>query len=160
METFIAPAVKIDSNHPPLTACYLELIDNLSRNGFLRQHGVTFPFLLRLPKIIADLVVVFVLLRISKMSTERSVPAWALVLFALSPVSLMVAGFHGNTDPVMVMFLVIAAYMCLCRRPILCGIFFALACEVKIVPLLLSPVLFFSGSTGAPRCDLRFLPFC
>ena len=29
-------------------------------------------------------------------------PWWTLILFAASPVSLMISGFHGNVDPVMV----------------------------------------------------------
>jgi len=48
----------------------------------------------------------------------------------------MVSGFHGNTDPVMVMFLVLAASMCLKNKPALSGLFLALSCQIKIVPLL------------------------
>jgi uncharacterized membrane protein len=130
-------------NHPPLTAYYLELINALSRNEFFRANGLTFPFLLRLPGIIADFVIVLVLLRISTTRAELRLPTWALILFALSPGSVMVSGFHGNTDSVMVMFLVIAAYTCVRGRPILCGIFFALSCQIKIIPFLFLPILFF-----------------
>jgi uncharacterized membrane protein len=69
--------------------------------------------------------------------------AWGLALLALSPVSLMVSGFHGNTDPVMVLFLVLACYMCARQRPWLCGLFFALSCQVKIIPVLFFPVFLF-----------------
>jgi uncharacterized membrane protein len=145
-------------NHPPLTAYYLELIGALSRNEFFRVSGLTFPFLLRLPGIVADLVVVFVLLRISATTAQLRLPTWALILFALSPVSLMVSGFHGNTDPVMVMFLAIAAYMCVRERPLLCAIFFALSCQVKVIPLLFFPLLFFFWLNQ--KSALRFLlPF-
>jgi GPI transamidase subunit PIG-U len=142
-------------NHPPLTAYYLELIEVLSRKEFFRAHGVTFPFLLRLPGIVADLVVVWTLLRISDTIVALRLPIWALALFALSPVSLMVSGFHGNTDPVMVMFLVVAAYMALRGRPVLSGIFFALSCQIKIVPLLFLPILFFFWLNQ--RAGLRFV---
>ena len=127
-------------NHPPLTAYYLECIEALSRSEFCREHGLTFPFLLRLPAIIAYLVIV---LRIVRTTGVLSLPFWAMILFALSPVSFMVSGFHGNTDAVMVMFLVLAAYMSLGKRPLLCGIFFALSCQVKIIPLLLLPIFYF-----------------
>ena len=142
-------------NHPPLTAYYLEFIDALSRNEFFRANGLTFPFLLRLPGIIADFVVVLVVLRISTTCPKLRLPAWALILFALSPVSVMVSGFHGNTDPVMVMFLVLAAYMGMLGYPILCAIFFALSCQVKIIPLLLLPILFFFWQSR--QCALRFV---
>ena len=130
-------------NHPPLTAWYLELIGSLSANETLRAVGLAFPFWLRLPGIIADLVTVLLLLRISKLNRQLHLPVWALCLFALSPVSLMVAGFHGNTDSVMVMFLVAASYLCLCDRAALCGILLAMSCQIKIVPLLFFPILFF-----------------
>src|SRR5205823_6107900 len=102
----LRPILKSDSRfHSNNKSLPLESIEMLSRSEFCREHGLTFPFLLRLPGIIADLVIVLVVLQIAKTTKELSVPFWALILFALSPVSLMVSGFHGNTDTVMVMFL-------------------------------------------------------
>ena len=130
-------------NHPPLTAYYLELIGHLSKNSLLQDCGITFPFLLRLPGIICDFVSVFVLLRMRDALSSRQIPAWALVLFALSPVSLMISGFHGNTDPIMTMLLLVSASMCVSDRPVLAGIFFALSCQIKIIPFFLLPIPFF-----------------
>src|SRR5437868_13315082 len=128
-------------NHPPLTACYLRGILALTEQPWCQAAGIHFPFLLRLPGIIADFLVVLVLLRMAK--TDLHIPIWALVLFALSPVSLMVSGFHGNTDPVMVLLLLCAGWMCLRSRPVLAGLFFALSCQIKIVPLLFLPAFVF-----------------
>jgi hypothetical protein len=139
-------------NHPPLTAYYLRGIYALTEQRWCQDIGIHFPFLLRLPGIIADFLVIVVLLRISR--TDLRIPTWALALFALSPVSLMVSGFHGNTDAVMVMFLLTAAWMCLKRRPVWCGLFFALACQIKIIPLLLVPIVFFFWL--ARQAALRF----
>jgi uncharacterized membrane protein len=55
----------------------------------------------------------------------------------------MVSGFHGNTDSIMVMFFGLTAYMCLKEQPWLCGLFFALSCQIKVIPLLFFPILFF-----------------
>src|SRR5437879_86394 len=128
-------------NHPPLTAYYLQGIYALTEQRWCQDIGVHFPFLLRLPGILADFLVVLVLLRMAK--TDLQIPTWALALFALSPVSLMVSGFHGNTDPVMVLLLVCAVWMCLRNRPVLAGLFFALSCQIKIVPLLFLPAFVF-----------------
>jgi len=130
-------------NHPPLVAYYLKLIFQLDHQKVLRESGFTFPVLLRLPGIVADFIVVMVLLEVSNSNPEFRIPRWALALLALSPVSLMVSGFHGNTDPIMVMFLVLAAYACLRDKPALSGLFLALSCQIKIVPLLLVPIFFF-----------------
>src|SRR2546423_11944356 len=89
--------------HPPLTAYFLQGIFLLTEQGWCQDLGFHFPFLLRLPGIIADLLVVLILLRIR--NSDFPIPAWGLALFAISPVSLMVTGFHGNTDPVMVFLL-------------------------------------------------------
>src|SRR6202023_1553993 len=43
-----------------------------------------------------------------------------------------------------VMFLLLAAYARLRERPVWCGIFFALSCQVKIVPFLLLPIFCFA----------------
>src|SRR5216110_3403035 len=128
-------------NHPPLTAYYLRGIYALTEQRWCQDIGIHFPFLLRLPGIIADFLVVVVLLRMSK--TDLRIPTWALALFALSPVSLMVSGFHGNTDPVMILLLVCAVWMCLRGKAALCGLFFALSCQIKVIPLLLLPVFLF-----------------
>jgi hypothetical protein len=137
-------------NHPPLTAYLLRGIFVLTEQRWCQDLGIHFPFLLRLPGIIADFLVVLVLLGISK--SHFKIPTWALALFALSPVSLMVSGFHGNTDPVMVLPLVCAVWMCLRSRPTLAGLFFALSCQIKIVPLLLLPAfVFFWLSQGKIR---------
>jgi Gpi18-like mannosyltransferase len=128
-------------NHPPLVAYYLRGIYSLTEQRWCQDLGFHFPFLLRLPGIIADFLVILILMRISKI--DFRIPTWALALFALSPVSLMVSGFHGNTDAVMVLLLVCAVWMCLRNRPVLAGLFFAVGCQIKIVPLLFLPALFF-----------------
>ncbi len=126
-------------NHPPLTAYFLRGIYALTEQRWCQDLGIHFLFLLRLPGVIADFLVVLILLQFNKIDIR--IPTWALAFFALSPVSLMVSGFHGNTDPVMILFLVCAIWMCLRDQPALAGLFFALGCQIKIAPLLLLPAL-------------------
>lgn len=123
-------------NHTPITAGFFRFIYGHSGP----DHGL-FPFYLRLAGIIADFLVVLALVRLRDRTGKP--PWWVLALFAASPVSFMISGYHGNVDPVLVLFLVLGACACVESRPLLCGIFFGLACNVKIVALLLSPVFFF-----------------
>jgi F0F1-type ATP synthase assembly protein I len=127
-------------NHPPLVAYYLRGIYSL-HHLLLGAIGITFPFLLRLPGIIADFVVILILLQIKKNDSRLRLPTWALVIFALSPVSLMVSGYHGNTDSVMAMLLLVSVYFCTRGQPMLSGLFFALSAQVKVIPLLFFPIL-------------------
>ncbi len=125
-------------NHPPMIAYFLRGMWYIDHYPSLRDLHL-FPFLLRLPGIIADFVVVLVLLRLRRQGHLR-LPTWALVVLALSPAEILISGFHGNTDPVMVMFLVLAAAMFFYRGPLLCGVFLALACQTKVIALLLCPI--------------------
>ena len=100
-----------------------------------------FTFWLRLLSILMDAIVVLSLYRCRRLLGDP--PLWALCLLALSPVSLMISGFHGNIDGVMIGFLVLATLASIGNRPILSAVLFALACNVKIVPLCLAPVFFF-----------------
>ncbi len=131
---------QVSFNHPPIVAGFLRGIYQLDHAPWVHANGIAFPFLLRLPGIIADFVVVLLLLAAAR---SLRLPTWALLLFALSPVSVMVSGFHGNTDSIMVLFLGLAAYMCLRERPVWCALFLALSCQIKIIPLLLIPIFFF-----------------
>ncbi len=143
-------------NHPPPVAYFLQGLFQVSQSPSLRDNGVTYPFLLRLPGIIADLAVVLILMRLRE---RWRLPTWSLILLALTPVSLMVSGFHGNTDPVLVLCVVAAAYFCVKERPILCGVALAAACGIKIIPLLLLPLFFSFWWTRkrAPQFSLSFV---
>jgi hypothetical protein len=139
-------------NHPPLVAYYLTAIFRLGHHPLVQAAGISFPFLLRLPGIVADFVVVCLFLRLRKQEAHLRLPLWSLLVLALSPVSIMVSGFHGNTDPVMVLLLVLAAYSGMRNRPIWCGIFLALSCQIKVIPVLLLPIFFFFWSHRRRLC--------
>jgi hypothetical protein len=120
-------------NHTPLVGTWVASLVGAS-DGTVRDFALS----LRVPGILADFLAVLVLLHL-RAKTGRP-PLWAIVLFTLSPVSLMVSGYHGNVDPVMALLLLVAAWMCLEQRPLLCGIALGIACQVKVAPLLVAPV--------------------
>lgn len=126
-------------NHPPLVAYFLHGIYAAAK-GSPSNTALLFPFLLRLPGIIADFLVVLLMLALRE---RWKIPAWGLALLALSPLSIMVSGFHGNTDPIVVLFVLLAACACVWQKPALSGAALALGCCIKIVPLLLLPAFLF-----------------
>ena len=125
-------------NHTPLVGWFCAGIYALGQGAF-------FGLLLRLPGILADLVSVWVLLRWR--SGDGPPPQWALILFALSPVQFMVSGFHGNVDAILAALLLLAVREGVHGRAGWCGIFLGLACQVKVIPLLLAPAFFFFWTT-------------
>lgn len=123
------------ANHPPLVILLMELWGSLAR-----VSGLPFGFWLRVIGAVADigsLLLVWKILGVSGLGARST----ALLLVALSPVSIMVSGFHGNTDPVMVLFVLASVYLVESGRPPwLAGTALGLAVSVKIVALLFAPV--------------------
>jgi len=158
-------------NHPPMTTGLLRLMGWLAATT-----SIAFPFWLRLPAILAD---VGALILVAKILTPGSrgrfagvretlagtrhagsfscrsranFPEATLTLMAISPISIMVSGFHGNTDPVMIALVLLAVYL-LDVRPViwLGGAALGMSMNVKVVPLVLVPVFFFYLPTWKRR---------
>lgn len=123
-------------NHTPLlgtiTAAFFDATKGDDR---------AFRLLLRIPGILADFASVLALLWLRRKTGRPG--WWALGLFAASPVAFMVSGFHGNFDSLVALGLLLAALACFSGDARLCGLCWGLACQVKIIPLLMAPVFFF-----------------
>ncbi len=129
-------------NHPPLLGNYLGFAYALAGGTDTKPaSGQMFAFYHRLPGIISDFLVVLLVLWIRR-QTGR-LPLWAIALLAASPISFMISGYHGNYDPLIPLGLVLTVVACLQRRALLAGVLLGVACQVKIIPLIMSPVLFF-----------------
>ena len=126
-------------NHPPMMSGLLRVLSRLvpyAPNGF--------PFLIRLPAITADTVTTIIMFRLVSFAwNERRARACAASV-ALSPILIMVSGFHGNSDPVFICLVLLAAdRLLLAESPVGAGLLLGLAVNVKLVPLILAPVFFF-----------------
>jgi hypothetical protein len=124
-------------NHGPLAGWMLAAIN------WLLDHGIgTFPFLIRLPACLADFgtaVLVFELVRLVRPVRQAAIAA---ILVVCSPVLFVVSGFHGNTDPVFVMFALLSVYLLVVRGwAVAAGLAFGIAVSIKLVPVVLGPVL-------------------
>ena len=137
------PVLAAPYNHPPLIGWMLVVMNHLV------WHGLAFPFLIRVPASVADVVttlLIFEMLRARRSLREATAAA---LLVAFSPVLFIISGFHGNTDPVFVMFTLLSAHLLINRpwpaRPwvssALAGVAFAVAVSVKLVPIVVLPTL-------------------
>jgi hypothetical protein len=109
---------------------------------------VPFGVWLRLLGIVADIGSVWLVCQIVRDRLHKPGIALAVVFFALSPAALMVTGFHGNTDPVMVFFILLAVHLTReGRSPWIAGGVMGLAVCLKAVPLILFPafIFYFAG---------------
>jgi hypothetical protein len=144
---FLAPY-----NHPPLVGWMLVLF-----NG-LRDLGISFRFLIRVPATLSDVVtslLIFELVRGSRPLREATV---AGVMVASSPALLIISGYHGNTDPIFVMLALASLYLLVNERSgFLAGLAFAAAINIKIVPIVALPVLLLIAARSSRRRILAFL---
>lgn len=140
-------------NHTPLTAAAISAIYDVAMphaeageapipvKERAALHLSNFAFMLRLLPIAADALIVLALLRWRRLFQNLGWPG--LFLLAVSPVSLMASGFHGNIDAVMTAFLLLAVIASILGRPLVSAFLFVCACNVKIVPLPFAPLFFF-----------------
>ncbi|HYP00683.1 MAG TPA: glycosyltransferase 87 family protein [Pyrinomonadaceae bacterium] len=125
-------------NHPPF------MIHAISAMGWLADATpLPFRFWLRVPAILADLGNLFLVWKLVEHTTTLKLAPLALVLLAVYPGAIWISGFHGNTDSLMIFFLLLSLYLLEVKRMAwLAGAAFGMAVNVKIVPLAFAPAIF------------------
>ncbi|HKZ03229.1 MAG TPA: hypothetical protein VJ180_13375 [Pyrinomonadaceae bacterium] len=133
-------------NHTPFVPQLLRTM------GFLTESTpLPFKFWLRLPAILADTGSLLLVWKILEQSRLKFRPS-TLVLMAACPISILVSGFHGQVDPVMIFFLLLSLYLIESGRASwLAGIAFGMSMSIKVVPIIFAPAIFFYLSTLRER---------
>ena len=138
-------------NHPPLMGYVLEIVD------FNRSIGIPVRVSIRAAASLADIataLIVFELVR--QRRTQREATACG-ILVAVSPVLFTISAFHGNTDPIFTMLVLLSLYLILDRRaPAWAGAVIALGIGVKIVAVVALPCLLVFAWTRGRRSFARF----
>jgi len=123
-------------NHPPFMITFLRIIWQLSQ-------ALEVPFVALFRSVIAFFHFVGFFF-ISGTTTFQQSPLISRALIAIAPVPLLVAGFHANSDPMMICYLLASAWALENRRsPVCAGILFGMALNTKLVALFFIPSLFF-----------------
>jgi tetratricopeptide (TPR) repeat protein len=129
-------------NHPPSMSHVLQVMTWLAKTT-----GIFFPFWLRLPAILADSASIWILLLIFRRRLHEPSVCWTLFLVAISPTLILVSGFHGNTDPVVMFFVLLSVWLTDEGSDWTSGAALGAAMCVKVLPLIVLPVLFFYRPT-------------
>jgi hypothetical protein len=136
-------------NHPPFILHWLSAMRWLWHATGLRPW-----FLIRLPSILADVGSFFLVARLIGPALSEPGRRFTLFLVAAAPASILVSGFHGNNDPVMIFFLLLS--LVLLERPApdwLAGIAIGMAVNIKVVPLAFCPAVFLWLPSWRRRCE-------
>lgn len=119
-------------NHPPLPA--------LVAKGMYRSAatmGVSFPFLFKLPQILADFGSCFFLYLIFRDRVSRWAGLVAATLFAWNLDAILLSAFHCNTDPFYSMLCLAALWLAENRRAAFwAGLVLGFAINIKLLPAL------------------------
>ncbi|HEY1760480.1 MAG TPA: glycosyltransferase family 39 protein [Bryobacteraceae bacterium] len=146
-------------NHPPSMIYFLHFLSWVAV-----ATGLPFSFWIRLPSILADTANLWLVWKmVGERSQDRSI-FWSLILLACAPTLILISGFHGNTDSVVIFFILLTIY--LVERDAtyqlerdasawVAGAAFSLAHCVKVFPLIVAPVILLNLSGRA-----RKIKFC
>jgi hypothetical protein len=123
-------------NHPPLVGYYLEVVNKIS------QWGIPLRVTIRAVSSAADVIsglLVFEILRRRRSLLRSTISGMAV---GASPVLFLISGYHGNTDPLFVMFVLLGSFLVIDKRmPLLGGVALGLAIGVKLVPIVVIPTI-------------------
>jgi hypothetical protein len=133
-------------NHPPFMILVLSGLNDLSD-----ATGMPVRSLLRILDTVADVATLALTAAILR-SMYGTVPLLPMVLIAIAPSTIFISGFHANTDPIMIFFLVLCVYLIQVRQqPMLGVVSFAFASGIKVVPIFLVPALLLYFRTWLQR---------
>ncbi|MBI5882277.1 MAG: DUF2029 domain-containing protein [Elusimicrobia bacterium] len=150
-------------NYPPLTGYFAQGVYLLA-GGQMRLFALFF----KLPGIAAEaagayLLYRHVLGRLGPLEASKRAAA-----FSLSLVSILISGYHGNTDPIYCFFAFASVVFWEDERPFLSGLSLAAAINVKLIPLMIVPVMLSQARSkaslarfvaGLSCAAIPFLPF-
>ncbi len=139
-------------NHPPLIGWWLQVVNAGA------SIGIPFGFMIRLPSIVAHAFTALIVYQLLRVRIAPKYALWSGILVALSPVLLIISGFHGNNDPAMAALMIASVWLLVDRRaPVWAGLAFSLAVSIKIVPVIVLPLLLVAAwKLGKPTL-LRFI---
>ena len=123
--------------HPPFLLHMLRVMAWL-----VQTTGMSFAFWLRVPGIFADTVSLWLVWKILGPRAHEPSVRWAVLMLAGAPALIAMSGFHGNTDTVMIMFVVLTVYLIEKGRFGEAGAAFALSMSLKLIPVIAIPAIY------------------
>ena len=138
-------------NHPPLMAGL-----SVASLGLAGALGARFEVIFKLPGILGEGLVLYLLWRTLRPRGHLGAAAVSAA-YSLNPASLLISGYHGNTDCLCAALILLAVVLARERMPALgVGLALAAAINVKLIAVLLIPALAVYCRT-APRGVANYL---
>lgn len=123
-------------NHPPPVLYY-----DLAAYSVASATGIPFHFAIKVPGLVGEVLAGWILYRRWAPEIGGARALRIVALFAWSLSSILLSGFHGNTDCLYGALVLLAAYLADRRRLGRAGLALAGALNVKLIPVLFVPAL-------------------
>lgn len=122
-------------NHPPAIGVAASWL-----YAFAGKIGARFEIIFKLPSIAADALSGWLVAR-SWGVKGRTYAAGAFAVFCWNPVSILITGYHGNTDSICAALTLLAAVLVDSELAGLGGLVLGASINIKLIPILLIPIL-------------------
>jgi len=146
-------------NHPPFPAYWAALCAKLAGNDTSPPHDRIFAIVFKLAPILGDCLGIYLLYLIWLPRRGETFALFVAAMFSLSINAIVVSGYHGNTDSLMIALCLLCLYFLQGAprppRPLLAGLALAAAINVKLIPVFLIPPLLLQMRSW--RAAFRFL---
>jgi len=137
-----------DFNHPPIPGYWAAVCARIAGDGDSKFHDSVFTILFKLAPILGDGLSIYLLFLIWRMKRDKTVALFVAAMFALSLDAIVVAGYHCNTDSLLIAFCLLSLFLLQDRsQPLLAGLALAAAINVKLIPVLLIPAMLLHART-------------
>ena len=137
-----------DFNHPPIPGYWAALCAKLAGDTESLFHDSAFTILFKLAPILGDCLAIYLLFLIWRNKRDTTFALFVSAMFALSLDALVVAGYHCNTDPLLISLCLLSLFLLQDRsKSLLAGLALAAAINVKLIPVLLIPALILQTRT-------------
>lgn len=119
-------------NHPPLMGLMSVLVLRISE-----ATALPFSAVFKVPSLLAEGVTAFLLYRIWKERSGPSAGLRAAAAYSMALCSIVISGYHGNTDAIYFCLALLAAYLMESKSsPFWAGVAMAGALNVKVIPVV------------------------
>ncbi len=135
-------------NYPPLWAYVIQIFDGLSR-----VFHLPFSFFLKIPVMVAEIIMVYIISSQSKKFHDRF-KVW-LLLYA-NPFAIILAGYHGQFDLLFLLFIVLAICSVESKKWLFVILYNAISLAWKTIPLIVLPAQVNSWPKGGKKILILF----
>lgn len=132
---------KVFADYPPGYIYVLYLVGALQKLFSLSHNSVWFVTLVKLPAIVADLLVSYFIYRVASTKLSSSTALALSVLYAFSPMAIVNSAAWGQVDAVFTLVILYATYLLVEGKLPLSTVMYAIAVLIKPQALIYGPLL-------------------